>query len=454
MSHALVSRVDRAFTRCASKTRTNVRHVRSNWIKRRECLARAISLDAVASASHTAPLPLLRDDVRYNHVSPGVCDACERSSAAREAWVKLLVGQFPSHAANIERTRAYLREDESYVERYERFEKVYGEYLNKVIEADSGVASGRGVGDTLMDMVEEKERLLRSCGLEDMFLGLKASENEICLALYPEMCRAVDAESDARSRTRLVLEAALAGNLFDAGAAAAVQNVAFCDVEQVTCEFPEDEQTKFTLDAAQLFATFAKAQEKVVRPEGGWKFDSFDDIDARMRGETPWKRVLIFCDNAGADTMGMVLLARHLTSMSSDTVVALAANSTAALNDITYDELSDFVSSCVQSDDVLRDLVGAGRVVCLPSGATSTLLDLSRVSSELAAHVNDADVLPNDWLIVLDGMGRSLESNWNAFSYMTPGVDVLSLAMVKSEINAERLGAEVYDCVVRLNTAT
>jgi hypothetical protein len=36
---------------------------------------------------------------------------------------------------------------------------------------------------------------------------------------------------------------------------------------------------------------------------------------------------------------------------------------------------------------------------------------------------------------------------------MSPGVDVLSLAMVKSEINAQRLNAEVYDCVVRLNTA-
>ena len=50
-------------------------------------------------------------------------------------------------------------------------------------------------------------------------------------------------------------------------------------------------------------------------------------------------------------------------------------------------------------------------------------------------------------------MGRSLESNWNAAGYMYPGVDVLSLAMVKSEINARRLNAEVYDCVVRLNTA-
>ena len=408
---------------------------------------------AVANPRAATPLPLLREDVAYTHVSPGVCDACERSREAREAWVKLLVGQFPSHAANAERTRAHLRADASYVEKYERFEKKYEEYLYAAIEAERGVASARGVGDTLMDMVEEKERLLRSCGLEDMFLGLKASENEICLALYPEMCRAVDALSDRRARLQLVVEAALAGNLFDAGAAAAVQNVAFCDVEQVTCEYPEDEKKRFTLDASQLFATFAKAQEKVVRPADGWKFDSFNEIDARLRGDEPWKRVLIFCDNAGADTMGMVLLARYFASVNPNTVVALAANSSAALNDITYDELSRFVSSCTQTDYALRDLVADGRVLCLPSGATSTLLDLSRVSPELATHVNDAGVRPRDWLVVLDGMGRSLESNWNAFAYMSPGVDVLSLAMVKSEINAKRLGAEVYDCVVRLNTA-
>jgi type II pantothenate kinase len=47
-------------------------------------------------------------------------------------------------------------------------------------------------------------------------------------------------------------------------------------------------------------------------------------------------------------------------------------------------------------------------------------------------------------------MGRSLESNWDVASFVKPGVNTLNLAMVKSQINAERLGAEVYDCVVKL----
>ena len=412
-----------------------------------------ITAAAIAADASTTPLPLLDDARAYTHVSPGVCDACETSREAREAWVALLLGQLPSHVANAERTRAYLREDDSYVAKYERFEKMYERYLRDAVEREDGAASERGVGDTLMDMVEEKERLLRLCGLEDMFLGLKANENEICLALYPEMCRAIDGMEGSRERLCAVIEAALAGNLFDAGAAAAVQNVAFCDNEQAACDFPEDEQKRFNLDAAQLFATFAKAQAKVVRPENGWRFDSFDAVESRLHGDAPWTRVLIFCDNAGADTMGMVLLARHLASTNPHTEVALVANSSAALNDITYEELRLFVSSCADADAVLRDLIAHDRVRCLPSGATSTLLDLSRVSTALASYVSSTDASPSDWLVVLDGMGRSLESNWNAAGYMSPGVDVLSLAMVKSEINARRLNAEVYDCVVRLNTA-
>ena len=178
-----------------------------------------ITAAAIAADASTTTLPLLDDARAYTHVSPGVCDACETSREAREAWVALLLGQLPSHVANAERTRAYLREDDSYVAKYERFEKMYERYLRDAVEREDGAASERGVGDTLMDMVEEKERLLRLCGLEDMFLGLKANENEICLALYPEMCRAIDGMEGSRERLCAVIEAALAGNLFDAGAA-------------------------------------------------------------------------------------------------------------------------------------------------------------------------------------------------------------------------------------------
>jgi type II pantothenate kinase len=75
-----------------------------------------------------------------------------------------------------------------------------------------------------------------------------------------------------------------------------------------------------------------------LRPPGGWRIDDFEAL--RQRAEiNPWKSVLVFCDNAGADTMGATLLARHLASLrGADVAVALVANDTAALNDITHAE--------------------------------------------------------------------------------------------------------------------
>ena len=46
-----------------------------------------------------------------------------------------------------------------------------------------------------------------------------------------------------------------------------------------------------------------------------------------------------------------------------------------------------------------------------------------------------------DWLVILDGMGRSLESNWDVSSIRQKGVQTLNLAMIKSEIVAVRLCA-------------
>jgi hypothetical protein len=56
--------------------------------------------------------------------------------------------------------------------------------------------------------------------------------------------------------------------------------------------------------------------------------EKIQNILARVE-QRPWKRVLLFCDNAGADVMGMLLLARALVRVGGDDCVAvLVANST------------------------------------------------------------------------------------------------------------------------------
>ena len=453
------------------------------------------------------PFPLLRDPASYSHVSPGVCDACANAAAARRAWVALLVGQLPSHRANAARTKAHLglrgAEAEAFDASYLRWEADYEAYLDSVSrDEDEDVA--RDAGATLLDMVDEKERLLRARGLDDLFAGMKAQENAVAAALFPALARELDAvwssanargsvdpldgenprasaasrrrsEDDAARRVaaaRTALECCLAGNLFDAGAAAAVQGVA--DAAAVS----DDASCGSNLDAALLAETFAEARRRVARDKNAngdaetssWRFDSFDAVAARARTK-PWRRAILFCDNAGADVMGMALLARTLVELGGgDTKVALAANEWAALNDVTARETRAFLETVVQSpasvrreerdeepafsgDETLRRQIERGAVTAVSSGQMSTLLDLNRCGPELNDWVEaELRAVPagEEWLVVFDGMGRSLESNWDVAGAMAPGVNTLNLAMVKSQINAERLGAEVYDCVVKL----
>ncbi len=69
--------------------------------------------------------------------------------------------------------------------------------------------------------------------------------SQVILALYSEVAASLDAISEGPNASLLaVLEVALAGNLFDAGAAAAVQNLAFCD--DSNCDVPESEQKRYS----------------------------------------------------------------------------------------------------------------------------------------------------------------------------------------------------------------
>ena len=54
----------------------------------------------------------------------------------------------------------------------------------------------------------------------------------------------------------------------------------------------------------------------------------------------------------------------------------------------------------------------------------STLLDLNRCGPELNDWVEaELRAVPagEEWLVVFDGMGRSLESNWDVAGAMAPG---------------------------------
>jgi uncharacterized protein with ATP-grasp and redox domains len=105
------------------------------------------------------------------------------------------------------------QEDESFLERYHEWERKYDMFL-------SSVESDAYQGGTLLNVVSEKEKLLREYGLPDLFRAVKASENALCSdVLFQSLRDDVDNSEDS---LKSAIEIALAGNLFDAGAAQAV----------------------------------------------------------------------------------------------------------------------------------------------------------------------------------------------------------------------------------------
>jgi len=85
------------------------------------------------------------------------------------------------------------------------------------------------------------------------------------------------------------------------------------------------------------------------------------------------------------------------------------------------------------------------RLELVPSGNGSALIDLREVSPALAASITrrGAD------LVVLEGMGRALESNFDACFQC----DALKVAMIKDPNVAQNLGGELYDLVFRFELA-
>ena len=128
---------------------------------------------------------------RRTRTSPLACATRARTRRRRGArgWL-CSHGQLPSHRANASRTKAHLglrgAEAAAFDASYLAWEADYEAYLESVSrDEDEDVA--RDAGATLLDMVDEKERLLRARGLDDLFAGMKAQENAVAAALFPAL---------------------------------------------------------------------------------------------------------------------------------------------------------------------------------------------------------------------------------------------------------------------------
>lgn len=256
-----------------------------------------------------------------------------------------------------------------------------------------------------------RDGVLRYAGFHDPFYEIKHHDNELVLQLLPEVCRDIDAHAEP-DRLRAVIDGALAGNIFDMGVPATAQRM------------------------MEKTLSFLHTRDNL--PRRPWLVDELDIFARRMLAGPVHHKAVLFVDNAGADfVLGMLPLARYLAGRGTE--VLIVGNELPTLNDMTLRDMQEIWPEILSAEPSLARLP----IRLLSSGTGAPLIDLSAVSPELNRAAADAD------LVILQGMGRALESNF----FTRFDCDVLKIAMVKEEYVATWLGGKLYDVACRFEPA-
>jgi len=262
----------------------------------------------------------------------------------------------------------------------------------------------------------ERERVLNDLSFGDPYRLAKHQQNEQCLKVLPALLEELDALPPSERDTAIV-KGVFAGNIFDLGAPETIALFAEGDVH-------------FDQVRARL----------KPRP---WLVDGLDTWLQTLATKTH-KLAVLFVDNAGPDIcLGMIPFARYL--LARGTRVVLTANTDPSLNDVTIDELTNLIKRVADIDPAIDCALQNGDLQLIASGNNAPLIELDRVGDELADLCNKESVD----LVVLEGMGRSIESNYHA----TFTCDALKIAMLKDVGVAEELGGESFDLVFKFEPA-
>jgi len=352
--------------------------------------------------------PLLANPERYQACTVNLL----QSEPRRAYWINLFREHLPSLLSAYQAEAEDRGQDAEAVERSAAdVQERFFAWLS-IIEADP---SAFGPLD-ILKICDARERALRAVGIDDAYRLAKQTDTDHALPLLPTLLEELDAMPEADRRIA-VIQGVFAGNIYDLGATETIK--------------------MFTDHRVDFRAVRAKLKP---RP---WRFDDFDAWLTRLDGP-PHRAAVLFVDNAGPDVaLGMLPLAREL--LKRGTAVILTANTQASLNDVTHAELVELVEAVSGFDEVIRSAHAQGRLTLVPSGNHCPLIDLSRVSPALADAVTRAGVD----LVVLEGMGRAIESNLHAVL----ACDTLKLAMIKDRGVADELGGELFDLVMKFEPA-
>ncbi len=271
----------------------------------------------------------------------------------------------------------------------------------------------------VLELCRLREKALRDNGLNDPFMHIKQREDVSAIESYPGVIDFIKS-LPAQQRWEHLIHSVFAGNIFDLGSAA-------------TMGYAEDR--------VDFEATVERTKD---RP---WLIDDFDELAAilpiKAASPAPWAKTIVFVDNTGADfILGVMPLVRELAAHG--TQIVLAANELPSLNDVTADEAVAILGQLATLDEELSSYISAGLFEVVSTGNDIPLIDLAEVSDELNSASEGAD------LVVLEGMGRSIESNFNTeFS-----VDSIQQCLLKDPTIAAHVGGKVFDCVCRYRLGT
>jgi len=350
-------------------------------------------------------LPLLAEPESYR---PCIQDLLTEGPEVQDYWLSLFEAHLETLASLPQAGQRRLEEDAC----WSAFRE---DYLAGLAELRQ--APGRRGSLTVLELTRFREEQFAAHGFADPFAVLKRRENDAALAQFAAVLADIDRTAPPQRIDRLV-RGLFAGNLFDMGSKAAVD--AFGDGAD----------------------GFLAARDRVrSRP---WPVDGLDGWTARLVGRRPsYQHALFFVDNAGPDlVLGVVPLVREMVRLG--ICVVLAANSLPALIDGTADELAGLLKACRSSDAELDEQLRERRIRVVASGCAAPLIDLTDLTSDCCDAAAESD------LLILEGMGRAIESNYDArFT-----VDAVKLALIKDKMVARVLGVELFDPVFRFDPAS
>lgn len=313
-------------------------------------------------------------------------------------WIEPMLREDPEQAGPDFETRwpAFVRDYQSDLARIRR-------------ETEAGAAL------MTIDLTRFRNRWLRAYGWLDPYRKIKARENALAAEIYPRVIEGIDATAPEQ-RWESLIRGIFAGNMFDLGS-------------PKTLEMYERGEIDFQTIIGQV-------------PGRPWFIDHADALIERLGPPARYRQALVFADNAGSDiVLGVIPIAREMARAGMR--VVLAANDGPALNDITAAELPPLLDALASHDAVLADLLRSGRIVAIGSGGDTPLIDLGCVSDACNAEGARSD------LVVLEGMGRGVESNWDRQFRC----DVWRVAMLKDESVIRHHGARLFDPVCRFDSA-